>query len=201
MKTVLAAVFLSIGLVFAHEGHHAESMKATSPHTGGSIWQLDSEWKDQNGSSIKLSSLVGKPALVVMLYTKCKTACPVLTDDLKEMYSSLKTGGHEVEVAVFSFDSKSETPTSLKEFKRKRSLPENWQLLTSTESSVAELAGALGVRYKRLKDGEYIHSNVIFLLDKNGDIAAQKEGLNTDSKDFLEKVRSKTGPGQKPTGP
>jgi len=53
---------------------------------------------------------------------------------------------------------------------------------------VAELAASPGVRYKRLKNGDFIHSNVIFLLNSKGEIVAQKEGFNTPRAAFIKEI-------------
>ncbi len=124
-----------------------------------------------------------------MLFTKCDTACPLIVEDLRETAAQLeKQNPIKIQVSIFSFDSARETPDTLKAFVAKRKLPEQWQLFTSTEPSVAELAAALGIRYKRLASGDYIHSNVIFFLNSKGEIVTQKEGLKTPRANFLKKI-------------
>ncbi|HMN68880.1 MAG TPA: SCO family protein [Bdellovibrionales bacterium] len=190
MNRILFALLLWLGSTSAtaHEGHHDENLKAAPLLAGASVWQLNSAWKDQNGASVTLASLTGKPLLVAMLYTRCKTACPIITDDLKAVAAELMRKGRLVDVAIFSLDSFHETPASLSAYAKKRNLPANWRLYTGNADSVSELAGALGVRYKRLKDGEYIHSNVIYYVNKDGEVAAQKEGLNSPSEEFIKKI-------------
>ncbi len=186
------AFFLILSLVQtsrAHDGH-SHDLKADSPLPGTSILQLGSVWKNQRGESVKLGDLRGKSRFVVVLYTRCDTACPLIVEDLKEIATELdpKKSG-QVGVSVFSLDSARETPQSLSDFSVKRKLPTHWDLLTSSPAAVSELAAALGVRYKRLKDGEFIHSNVIFFLNRNGEIVARKEGLKTPRAEFMKQVR------------
>jgi len=156
---------------------------------GLSVWQLDSVWKNQKGREVRLSQLAGESQLVVMLYTHCETACPLIVEDLKQVAQKLKASQKvPVGVTIFSIDPQRDTPTALAAFAKKRKLPVDWQVLTSNDSAVAELAAALGFRYKRLADGEYIHSNVIFLMDRDGVVVARKEGLKTPAEDFLKKA-------------
>jgi len=186
---LLFLVTLSLAQVLqAHEAHHSE-LKSDKPLTRASIFQLGTEWKNQNGEAVKLSDLQGHPRLLVMLYTKCETACPLIIDDLKEIDKEIHSKlGSNVEVTLFSLDSVTETPKSLLAFSTKRKLPANWVLLTSNANAVAELAAALGVRYKRLQNGDYIHSNVIFYLNESGEVVAQKEGLKTQKTKFIEEI-------------
>lgn len=174
--------------VFAHD-QHSEELKSKPPISGSSVYQLESEWKDQRGKSLSLLSLRGNPRLVVMLFTMCETACPLIVEDLKEIASEIdaKTK-NKIEVSIFSLDSFRETPKTLAEFALKRDLPANWSLFTSKSEAVAELAAALGVRYKRLASGDYIHSNVIYFLNGDGEVLAQKEGIKSPRVDFLKKI-------------
>jgi protein SCO1/2 len=182
---------LSVGLVLLFPFHlshacekqaHDETTSSSSSLPGGSIYNLDSVWINQTGARQSLASLAGRPRLVAMVFTRCQTACPLLVQSLKEINSPLP-------VHLFSFDSQRENVQSLREFMTKYRLDEKrWTVHTSTSSQVAELAAVLGVQYKRLASGDYIHSNIIFLVDANGEILAKKEGLNADSSTFNDAV-------------
>lgn len=191
MRSLLFATLFFSQMMFAHEHHEAE-MKAKPAMSGASIFQLGSVWKNQRGESVNLSTLKGKPRLVVMLFTRCETACPLLVEDLKDITKEVdeKRAG-KMDVSIFSLDSFRETPESLMAFSIKRKLPANWELHTSNADAVAELAAALGVRYKRLPNGDFIHSNVIYLLNSEGEILAQKEGIKSPRAEFVKRIRSR----------
>lgn len=188
---LLIIVFSRISL--AHENHGPE-LKAKSPLPKTSVFQLESEWKNQNGNSVKLASLHGSPRIVVMLYTKCDTACPIIVEELKEIVNNVDAKRTEkINVSIFSLDSFSETPDSLLAFSVKRKLPSNWVLFTSNADAVAELAASLGVRYKRLPNGDFIHSNTIYFLNDDGEIVAQTEGLKSPRGEFIKKIKKTVG--------
>lgn len=193
---IIAFPFISVA--HEHDHHQHEDMKMGKPAIATSLYQLDSEWTDQDGKKIKIQDLAGQPRLISMLYTRCLTACPLLVDEIQRILNQLPKDQKEMPVTVFSFDSEYETPETMKEFIKKRKLGVNWKPLKGNADAVAELAAALGVRYKKLKNSEYIHSNVIFLLDEKGNIVAQKEGLNTSSTDFEKEIRKlKSAPKKK----
>ena len=50
-----------------------------------SIFNLQSSWEKPDGTKIKLEELKGKVLTMVMIYTSCKTACPRLTADMKDI--------------------------------------------------------------------------------------------------------------------
>lgn len=189
MKLILSLILIFSQVSLAHDEHGAD-LKAKTPVPGSSIFQLESEWKNQNGKSAKLASHRGSPRIVVMLFTSCDTACPLIVEDLKEIVKEVDAERtKKIDVSIFSLDSFRETPKSLSAFSAKRKLPSNWGLFTSSADAVAELAAALGVRYKRLASGDFIHSNVIYFLNGNGEIVAQKEGIKSPRGEFVQKIR------------
>ena len=78
----------------------------------------------------------------------------------------------------------------MQSLKSKYKLNDSWSIYSGPANAVSELAAALGVQYKRLPSGEYIHSNIIFFLNKNGEVIAKHEGLNRDASEFIKKIQS-----------
>lgn len=188
MKLIFFLILIFSNASFAHDEHGPE-LKAKAPLPGTSIFRLESEWKNQKGEATKLASLRGNPRIVVMLFTRCDTACPLIVEDLKEIVKDVDAKRtNKIDVSLFSLDSFRETPESLLAFSAKRKLPPHWGLFTSTADGVAELAAALGVRYKRLPSGDFIHSNIIYFLNSNGEAVAQKEGIKSPRGEFIKKI-------------
>jgi protein SCO1/2 len=179
-----------------HEHHHpaAQSQDLNrsrpEPLSGQSIYHLDSAWTDQEGKATKISALRGLPVVVAMVYTSCPGACPMTIADLKRIEEGIPEAQRsQVRFAVFSFDSKRDTPAKLKAFVKSRSLdPGRWTLFHGTPGSVRKLAAILGIRYKMDKAGEFDHSNVITLLDRAGLIAHQQVGLRQDPKETVSRL-------------
>lgn len=196
MNTLVAVTLMSLSLVVATprqadacEKHasRSEAVDEGARFPGASIYQLSSFWKDQRGKIRKLSELAGKPRIVAMVFTRCETACPLLVHDLRSLERKLTAEERAgIGVDLFSFDSKREDTASLKAFAQRHGIDDTrWSIFSSSAGAVAELAAALGVQYKELDTGDFIHANVIFLLDDRGEVVAKKEGLGTDDGSFV----------------
>ena len=53
----------------------------------------------------------------------------------------------------------------------------HWTLARAEPKDVRRLAAALNIQYRQLPDGEFNHSTVITLLDRDGRIAAQTSSI------------------------
>lgn len=200
MKPSFSLIFLSIvGLSptasSQHLDHHAHanqhSQKASSSTlTGKSLYNISSQWRTSDNKSVQLSSLKGSPRLLTMLYTSCSSACPMLVDKMKGVSKSLPQAERsKLQMTILSFDPKRDTPEGLMKFAAKQNLDlSTWTLLSpKSEADSNELAGVLGVQFKKIKD-DYVHSNIIFLLNENGELVASDEGLTQARTDFIAKV-------------
>jgi protein SCO1/2 len=115
-----------------------------------------------------------------MGYTSCGYACPMLVQDMKKIASRLPEGTPARYVLV-SMDPERDTPEKLRAFRDAHGLGDDWTLLTGTAEDVRTLAALLGIRYRPEESGAIAHSNVVTVLDRDGVVAVQQEGLGTDS--------------------
>ncbi len=162
-----------------HQGEHA-ALPAAQALAGNSIFHLTGTWQTQGGSPFSLSDLRGKPAIVVMLYTSCTTACPLLINDARRLEQALPEDLRgDMQIVLASIDPQVDTPERLAEFAGKMRLDtDRWTLLHGQSGDVRELAAVLGVQYRRNADGSYTHSNLITVLDAEGRIVHRVEGLS-----------------------
>lgn len=155
--------------------------KPAAPLTDKSLYQLNSAWTNDAGNSVALTTLRGRPVLIAMFFASCEYACPVLVNDLKRLEAALPEDIRgNVQLVLVSFDTKRDTPPALRAFRERMSLGPNWTLLTSTPSSVQELAMLLGVKFKQDTRGQFAHSNLITVLNAEGEIVHQHAGLQGD---------------------
>lgn len=168
-----------------HDHHHHESM-SMGKVSDQSIYNLQSKWIDTSEKQMELKNFKNKLVFIVMFYGTCKDVCPILVEDLKRIEKNLGDKSNSVQFLLVSFDSEKDTPQTLKSYRNKSNLEKNnWFLLTGNSNDVQELAAVLGVKYKKEENGMYSHSNIITLLNKEGEIIYSLEGLNKDSSELV----------------
>ncbi|MDB6151127.1 MAG: SCO1/SenC [Chthoniobacter sp.] len=150
--------------------------------TDQSLYLLDSIWTSDVGRQIKLGALRGRPQIVALFFTHCEYACPILVGELKAIETKLPAGVlRNVDFLLVSIDSKRDTPAELAVFREKRELlRDRWTLLRGGADDVRELAALLGVNYAEDSRGQFAHTNLITLLNADGEIAFQHAGLKQD---------------------
>lgn len=166
------------------------TVKSADTAAAESIFAVTDTFQTQDKKDFVLSSLTGKPTVVGMVFTNCGYACPRLTSDMKNILVKLKQDRQKVNFVLISFDTKRDTPEQLKKFSKQMELDANWVLLHGSEEAVRTLSVLLNVQFEKDAEGNFSHSNLISVLDKNGVVAFQKEGLEADHKETVDKIET-----------
>jgi protein SCO1 len=156
-----------------------------------SIYQLNSQWTNQDGKTVSLKSFTGKPAVLTMFFANCTYACPLLVNDMQRMENSIaKERKNNYRFILVSIDPERDTPAKLKNYAKERGLDlSRWTLLTGNSDDVMELAALTGFKYKQDDKGNYSHSNLITLLNEKGEIIHQQTGLNQDIAETISQLK------------
>jgi len=157
-----------------------------------SIFNLQSKWEQPDGTEIKLGDLKGKVLVMVMIYTSCKTACPRLTLDMKEIEAKVAHKDLEdLRYVLISIDPKNDTPEKMREFLKNNKLEDKqWLFIRSSEANTRELANVLAVKYKQISPMDFSHSNIISVFSKGGLLVYQKEGLTIDIDETVNQIKN-----------
>lgn len=155
-----------------------------------SIYNLPSKWTNQNGENIEMKELKGKVLVMVMIYTSCKSACPRLVADMRNIEEHLPENiKNNVKLVLVSIDPVVDTPKRLKSFAIENKMDsEQWIFLRSTEENTREFAAVLAVNYKKIAPLEFSHSNIISVFNSDGELAYQQEGLGVNSDETIKKI-------------
>lgn len=201
MKSLTTALFLLTAcLIHAEEKPPCCREEATTAKlTDKSLYQLESKWTSDVGKETKLAVLRGRPQIVAMFFTSCEYACPVIVENMKAIELAIPEPLRDkVDFLLVSFDVERDTVAALKAYREKKHLAiANWTLLRGREDDVRELSALLGINYKRDAKGQFSHSNVISLLNAEGEVVFQQTGLNKDPKETvaaIEKLMSVKSP-------
>lgn len=197
MSTVamLAGLVLSLDSLAENHDHHHHHQKKNVKETPlklseESIYNLNSELLDENGNKIKLESFRGKPVVISMAYTSCAYTCPLIVSQMQQLEKKItEVSKKDIHFVLVSFDPEKDTPATIKAYAKKKNLSGNWSLLTSkSDKSPREIASVLGIKYSKVEGGDYDHSFIITVLDKEGVPLGRQVGANSDLKDLIKLI-------------
>ncbi len=160
-----------------------------------SIYNLPSDWTNQNNEDVKLVDFKGNVLVMVMIYTSCKAACPRLVADMRNIEERLpKNTKGNVKMILVSIDPITDTPERLKEFAKENVMDQKpWTFLTSSEDNTREFAAVLAVNYKKISPIDFSHSNIISVFDREGEMIFQQEGLGVNSDATIAQIEKAVG--------
>lgn len=175
---------LSLGMATAGLACPAHELPADS------LYRAETKFTNQEGKEISLAGLRGHPVVITMVYTKCTYTCPLVVQKMKNIEKSLGSSPG-LRLVLVSFDHEGETPETMRQFMKEKNLdPARWLMVTGkTSGAVREIASLLEINYKKEPSGEYSHSNVLVLLDKNGVKKSVVTGIAADHSGLVKSAR------------
>ena len=164
----------------AHDHSAHEALGASEPLPGKSLYHLAGTWLDHHGNELTLADLRGRPVVVVMFYASCDTACPILVRDALNLEAELPGDLREDTVFLMvTIDPEGDAPERLAQYVAQNDLEkDNWTFITGSHNQTRALAALLGVQYRDVGNGMFSHTNLITVLDRDGQIVQRTEGLN-----------------------
>ena len=139
---------------------------------------------NQNGVTITSKDLIGTIKVVDFFFTRCPGICPKMTNQLTRV-QEVFIEDEDVKLISITVDPVYDQPDTLKLYSQKyKALTEKWLFLTGPKDSIYALAQK-GFFLSAMEDKEhpvdFIHSDKVVLVDKNGWIRGYYNG--TDKKD------------------
>ncbi|HIH2763555.1 MAG TPA: SCO family protein [Candidatus Azoamicus sp.] len=152
-----------------------------------SIYNLDINLLDKNGKNLKIKDLSGRVQVFSMIYTNCKTICPIIIANMKAIEKLVLINGiKDISFSLVSLDPDRDSIETLnKYFHEKKMNSISWNLYKSSKNETLRLSLAVGIKYKKEKNNEYTHSNLIIILDKHGVIKMHHQGLDKNFDSLL----------------
>lgn len=159
-----------------------------------SIYRLATPLTLQDGRTARLDVGQGQPVIVSMFYGSCPHVCPALIATIRETEKGLPESQRaRLRVLMVSIDPQRDTPEHLREVAQRHRVDlSRWSLARTSEAEVRKLAAVLGIQYRQLADGDFNHSTVISLLDRQGRIVARTSTLGRVDPQFLEQLKAET---------
>ena len=148
---------------------------------------------NQHNNPIGLTNYLGTPWLADIIFTRCPTICPKLTQTLSRLQSELGPG---IGFMSLTTDPSHDTPEILSQFSRLHGGSDtNWHFLTGPKEALMKLAvddlKLVSLPKDKTKQTNpndlFIHSGNLILVDAKGRVRASFEH---DSTNLIGKIRS-----------
>ncbi len=151
------------------------AVTAPLPLAARSVYQIGGKWTGDSGQSAELAHFRGHPVVIAMFFTRCAYACPLTVAAMQRIRTAMPPAVREKTAFVLvSFDSAGDSPSVLLDYRMKCHLEAaGWTLLNGQADDVRTLAMVLGVQYAQTGVGQFVHSNLVSVLDPEGRIAFQ----------------------------
>lgn len=192
MKTTatIAILLLFVLAAPARDACCSQKTDAESPAVStNSVYRMAGQWTDDSALSRTLAEFQGEPVVVSMIFTHCEYACPLLVNDMRRLRAALPESARaRIRPVLVTFDTARDTPQVLHAFRAAQNLDSRWTLLRGADDDVQTLAMMLGVQYKQDARGQFAHSNIITVLNSEGEIVYQHTGLNGDLSPLIDAV-------------
>ena len=158
-----------------------------------SIYELKAKLVDKDNKEIGFDTYKGSPVLISMFYGSCPHICPALIRNIRSIEKQLgKKAKKRVKVLLISFDPERDTPKALKALAKKHYVDDksNWNFASGESDAVREIAAVMGIKYRKLDNGEFNHTSKIVVLDSKGRNKFEIDGVKSASKDDIKELES-----------
>ncbi|WP_341678099.1 SCO family protein [Niveibacterium sp. SC-1] len=182
---------IAAGLAFFATGSFAAVPPSDSLH------RLSFPLTDQRGQRFTLAEERRPATVVSMFYGDCHSACPIAIETTKRMVETVPAARRKnLRVLLISLNPGTDTPEMLGHLVMRHELdPQVFRFgIPADESHTRQIAATLGIKYRRLPDGEINHSTRFVLLDADGRIVKTSDRLGVEPEtDFLEAIDKAVG--------
>ncbi len=157
---------------------------------------LDTELKDENGNTVKLSDYFGKgkPIILALVYYECPMLCNEVLNGLTGSLKGISLdAGKDFDVVAISFDPRENDKADLAKNKKESYLgrynrkgSENgWHFLTGRQDSIDKVTQAVGFKYEfDEKTNQFAHAGGVMMATPDGKLSRYFYGIDYAPKDL-----------------
>lgn len=142
--------------------------------SGSALIGGDFTLTDQNGATVTMADLKGKPTIMFFGFTHCPDICPTTLFEMSQVLAELGDDADKVNAIFVSVDPERDTPEVLSDYLQ--AFDPHIRALTGTPEEIAGMARAYRVYYKKvpLDSGGYTmdHTALVYLFDEDHEFVA-----------------------------
>ena len=144
---------------------------------------------NQFGKEVGLDDFPGKIIIADFFFTSCPSICPTLTRNMKRLQDAFVKTDTIVRFVSFTVDPARDSAQRLKAYgDRFRINHDTWWMLTGTKKEIYDIAlneFKASIAQEEGVDTNFIHTDRIFLLDKDRVVRGWYSGLDSNKLDLL----------------
>ena len=140
---------------------------------------------DQQGLPIDNGSLSGHPWIASFIFTRCTTACPVISARLRLLQRRIATP--DVRFVSFTVDPEFDTDQVLRDYAARWSPDPRWRLVWTKGDTVDRMAAGLNLAIDREPGAPdpILHTSRLFLVDGEGRVTGSYDASEPEAMDRL----------------
>ncbi len=170
---------------------------------------LETEFKDENGQTVKLGQFFNKekPVVLAFVYYECPMLCNEVLNGLTGTLKGISfDAGKDYDVVAISFDTRENEKPELAANKKasymerygRPGTEQGWHFLTGTQASIDATANAAGFGYEwDEKSSQFAHAGGIMIVTPEGKMSRYINGIDYAPKDvkfgLMESAENKVG--------
>jgi protein SCO1 len=186
LRSVVIAVLTTVSLFAAAGCHRDSETSAAAPSV-----LTDTKLVDQNGNTVELSSLKGKPLVVDFIYTSCPGPC--LMETAKFANVALRLGndlGSKVTLVSITVDPEHDGPKQLLNYSRQQGADEKgWIFLTGGPGDIDQALAGFKLSRQIEPDGSVGHLVDMMLIGPDGRLVREYNGEIVKAQDIVDDVK------------
>jgi cytochrome oxidase Cu insertion factor (SCO1/SenC/PrrC family) len=192
-----AALLIAIAFALSASAEAGNPALATAPALGGARTPPQVDYLppvpliDQNGKSILLNSLKGKPVLVGFIHTSCKGVCEMMTAKMRQVAEGLgRQFNSSVTMVSISTDPDDDSPAQLLKYAKAQNVDaEGYLFLTGTQQQIDRLLRLYHVPEEG-PDETTVHVLDFFLVAPDGSSMRKYNGMAVSAEALASDIRN-----------
>ncbi len=151
----------------------------------------DTRLVDQNGKTVSLAALKGKPLVVDFIYTSCPGPCLMETAKLTHVAARLGADlGWKVTIVSITVDPDHDGPARLREYAQQQGADKKgWYFLTGSPADVDRALAGFKMFREKGPDGSVGHLVDMILIGPDGREVREYDGQIVKPKEIVDDVR------------
>ncbi len=138
----------------------------------------DHAFVDQDGRTLHLAELRGRPLVVSLVFTHCYVVCSGATLNLRDVVRIAREtlGDHGFRVLTVGFDSENDTPARMRAYGRDRGIVDpEWRFASADAATIRRFTDEIGFTWAPSPRG-FDHLTQVTVLDADGTVVRQVYG-------------------------